>query len=393
MNADTTTTGFGGKIKDLLTEENITPIRGAKKSKRPEPTTEVKLVDLGPYLEGTIVQEMPTIAKVSDDLALFYKGSVNEIHGEPSVGKTNILVAAVIAEVRAGGSVLYIDPEDTAAGFVSKLRSLSCDDPAVIAAVKEGRIAYLHNPDPAELQAAQGWAIKNKRTLVVLDGLAESLAAEGLNEDVAGDVLSFFKRQVRPFAEEAGAAVVVADHVAKAGNGSWSRGSGAKLGRYDGVSYDVVLGQAYSPKVAGWVQLRVAKDRKGGVGPKGKKVAKLSFAPGNGNGTTTTWEPCAVAEQAGDFRPTGIMDKILDHLRTFETASKRDLRATGKGEYVDKAIKILLDEGKISMTVTKTGGHKFSLASNPLADNGPTTPATFDPKDREDESGEDAMGF
>ena len=88
--------------------------------------------------------------------------------------------------------------------------------------------------------------------LVILDGLAEALAAEGLNEDKVAEVLSFFRRRLRPFAE-LGTAVLVSDHVSKSteNRGRWPRGSGAKLGRYDGVSYAAELAMPYSPAQAG----------------------------------------------------------------------------------------------------------------------------------------------
>lgn len=299
-----------------------------KKDEPAEPPKPPRFEDLSGLLDGSIPQEMPTVARVSETRALFYAGSVNEIHGEPSVGKTNILVAAVIPILLAGGKVLILDPEDTARGFISKLRALSCDNPAVLQAVRDGLLHYVHNPEPSEFPALQAWAIENKPALVGLDGLAEALASEGLNEDVAGDVLSFFRRQIRPFAEQAGAAVLIADHVAKAGTtGNWSRGSGAKLGRYDGVSYSVKLGQAYSPTVAGHVKLTVAKDRKGGVGPKNAHVATLFFSPAD-NGTETRWEdvaPVAVETGKPEFRPTEAMNRIIATLAVNGAMSANEL--------------------------------------------------------------------
>ena len=334
-----------------------------KKSEKEETKekVELKFADLLGLLDGTIVQEVPTVAPVAPGRSLFYRGAVNEIHGEPSVGKTNILAAAVIADLLAGGLDLVMDPEDTAAGFIAKIRSLCCDDPAVLQAIRDGRLKYLHNPEPAEIQAAQEWAVENKPTLVALDGLAEALAAEGLNEDVAGDVLKFFRTQIRPFAEEAGAAVLVADHVAKAKDGgAWSRGSGAKLGRYDGVSYEVKLGQAYSPTVAGYVKLVVSKDRKGGVGPKGKHICNLHFSP-DGVGTETRWENVAKAQEpqesnsGGAECTRGIENEILRSLFVFRNQTKADLEKSLRGRSDAKRAAILALHGRGMVTVTRVG--------------------------------------
>lgn len=341
--------------------------RKADKAEEAEPK-ELVFADLTGWLDGKIVQEMPTAAKVSETRCLFYRAAVNEIHGEPSVGKTNILCAAIIAEVLAGGSVLVLDPEDTAQGFVSKLRALCCDDPKVISAIREGRVNYVHNPEPDDFAPAQEWAAENKQTMVILDGLAEALAAEGLNEDVPGDVLSFFRRQIRPFAEKAGAAVVIADHVAKAkDSGAWSRGSGAKLGRYDGVSYDVRLGSAYSPTVHGYVKMIVAKDRKGGVGPKGAHVADLHFSPADG-GTKTEWVDIAhkPAAEVSRERSAEVESRIIEHLELHGACSKSDLRRLGgNGQTIDRALDSLLRQHRV--TVDQSGrAHRYALAGGKL---------------------------
>lgn len=309
--------------------------------------------DLGPFLDGTAEQVLPTVAKVWERRYLFYPEAVNEIHGEPATGKTNALLNAAGLELAHGGRVLYIDPEDTPRRMVARARSLglSCEAMRV-------RFHYLHNPAFEEYARAHQWSVENRPTLVVIDGLAEALAAEGKDENSPTDVLGFFRERVRPFAE-AGAAVVIADHVTKGaeGRGRWPRGSGAKLGRYDGVSYEILMGEPYTPDKPGFVKLRVSKDRPGGVGAQGVIVAELHFEPGQG-GTTATWrEP----EAKGEFRPTAIMDKIVTHLRAYHVATTTDLRTLGKAAYVDLAIRLLLKEGTI--TLTKEGRkHCYRLA-------------------------------
>ncbi len=125
----------------------------------------------------------------------------------------------------------------------------------------------------------------------MLYGMAECMAAAGLNEDKAEEVLNFIKQLVRPFAEKAGAAVLISDHVTKSweDRGLWSRGSGAKMGRYDGVSYALTLVDAYAPGQAGSVLLTVAKDRNGGVGVKGRPVAQIYFMPAADNRTLVSF--------------------------------------------------------------------------------------------------------
>jgi len=306
---------------------------------------EPPFVDLRPYLDGDHEPEKPAIGEIWPGQFLFYRGRLNELHGEPATGKTNVLIAACNAVIRAGGSVLYLDPEDTPRGFASRCISLggNRDDIAT-------RCHYLHNPTPDEILAAQLWAGDHAPALVALDGLAESLAAEGLDENTPGDILKFFRERLRPFAE-AGSAVVIADHVTKSteGRGRWARGSGAKLGRYDGLVLGVELGKAYTPEEPGFLRLRIAKDRNGGAGAAGDVLAEVHFTPG----LETTAVEFRPPQPKADFRPTAIMEKIIKHLEIYDTATKTELRKMGNHEWADKAIDTLVIEGAI--TVTRQG--------------------------------------
>ena len=314
-------------------------------------------IDLKPFIENGCEPEVPTIADVGLANCLLYAGRMNEIHGEPGTGKSNLAIATSIAVMKAGGSVLYIDPEDTPAGFTRRSLQFGAAPDDLI-----HRCHYLHNPAPEDIAAAQRWAAANRPTLVVLDGLAESMASEGLVEDKAGDVLQFFRERLRPFAEKAGAAVLVSDHVSKSSEerGRWARGSGAKLGRYDGVSYNIGLIEAYAPGHAGAVKLTVAKDRNGGVGRVGQTVAEVHFTPESDNRTLVSFR--MPEGQAGPFRPTAIMKKIVTYLQEHNEATARDLRTLGKSQAVDLACQLLQEEGTI--VLTKNGKrHVFTLRS------------------------------
>ncbi len=313
-------------------------------------------IDLRPFIENGCQPERPGIADVGLGACMLYAGRLNEIHGEPGTGKSNVAIAMCIAELNAGHLVLFIDPEDTPAGFTRRALQFGAD-PAQLA----DRCCYLHNPTPEELGVTQRWAKENRPALVVLDGLAESMAAEGLVEDKAPDVLKFFRERLRPFAEQSGAAVLVSDHVAKSSEerGRWARGSGAKLGRYDGVSYNLALIEAYSPQHAGAVRLTIAKDRNGGVGRVGDAVAEVHFAPAENGQTVVSFR---TPEASGTFRPTTIMAKVVAYLQEHKEAGKRELRNLGKSQTVDLAIGILVEEGRILMAQSGRK-HVYSLPS------------------------------
>ena len=81
-------------------------------------------VDISAYLDGDCELVKPTVAEVLPERCLFYAGAINEVHGEPSVGKTNILLAAAGAVLEKGGKVFYLDPEDSPARIIPRALSL-----------------------------------------------------------------------------------------------------------------------------------------------------------------------------------------------------------------------------------------------------------------------------
>ena len=297
-------------------------------------------VDLREILAGKFKPELPSIGSLVDGLYLFYRSRINEVHGAPGDGKSNVGIAISAQVLNDGGTVIFIDPEDTAAAVVRRLISFGASPEAI-----EKRFKYVEDPTPQEILEAIKWAEQNKAHLIWMDGLAEFLSAQSLSENEPADILQFFRRYVQPFANT-GAAVVVSDHVVKSteSRGNWSRGSGAKMGRYDGVSYEVRLGEAYSPCQAGYVKLVVSKDRNGGVGPKGTIAAEVHFRPLGQDVTEVSFQK---PQPKSKFRPTAVMNNIITALTDNPEMGKRDLRKIGSSRYVDQAIELLIEEGRL----------------------------------------------
>jgi len=317
-----------------------------------------KFVDFAPILASGLQREVPTLAQCMPDKFFLYSGRINEIHGEPATGKTNIALSIAIAVLRDGGSVVFIDPEDNPTGIACRYLGLGGNPSDLVS----GHWHYLHNPEGTEFPGLIEWVKANKPALVVHDGVAEGLAAEGYDENSSRDVLAWFRERIRPFAD-AGAGVLISDHVTKNSEtrGRYSRGSGAKLGRYDGVSYEAQVITPYKPGVAGAVRLVVAKDRNGGVGSIKEVVAEIHFTP---NGDTTDVQ-FRRPETSGAFRPTVIIGRILDCLAANPNSGLRDLRKLGKADYVDAAIQILVQEG--TLKVGKVGGkNKYEVINETI---------------------------
>lgn len=311
-----------------------------------DPLAEGLFADIGAILAAGLEPERPTVAEYLNGRALLYSGRINEIHGEPGTGKSNLGAVFSIPVLTAGRPVMYIDPEDSATAATRRLIAFGCPDDAA-------RKSFFHTgcPSSADYPRLVAWAQRHRPALVIVDGLAEVLAAEGLSEDKPDEFLKYCRERLQPFAAT-GAAVLLADHVVKnaESRGRWSRGTGAKMGRYDGVSYSVELGRGYTPEIPGFVRLRVAKDRNGGVGMVNQEIAEIHFTPAGDGCTSVAFREPASGER---FVPTALMEKISKRLEAFPDSSLRDLRTLGKAEYVDTAITELSSTG--CLEVTKVG--------------------------------------
>ena len=301
-----------------------------------------RFTDFKPIVESGFKRETPSVCEAMPGRCLLYPGRLNEFHGESGIGKTNISLAIASRIMEAGGIVLFLDPEDNPQGIAQRFIALGGNPDHLLT-----RFKYVHNPEPADYPGLIEWAKRHKPTAVFLDGMAEALVAEGYNEDKAEDVLPFLRQRIRPFADN-GAAVVIADHVAKnkESRGRNPRGSGGKLGRYDGCAYVVELIKAYSPTTAGAVRLLIAKDRNGGVGHVGERIAELHFTPDEDGKTLVHFT--TPAESGKPFMPTCLMEKISRFVEACELApSKNAIQqgVNGKSDSKRQAIVALVQHG------------------------------------------------
>lgn len=212
---------------------------------------------------------------------LFYGAAVNTLAGEPGLGKSWIAVAASLHVLRRGGSVIVLDYEDSARTWAQRLRSLGAEQEQLM------DLLYFRGagaPAEADLDWLPRLAGAAPDVLVVIDSLAEALAAAGLDENLAGDVTSWHQRIARPLAD-AGATVLLIDHLAKdsSSRGRWARGSGAKLAAITGAAFRLEITEPFSRERSGLGQLVISKDRYGAVGAVGETVANIRFDVAGGS--------------------------------------------------------------------------------------------------------------
>jgi hypothetical protein len=287
---------------------------------------------------GDMALEKPQIAEVMPGKCMLYRGRMNEQHGEPGIGKSNVALLFAMLEMNAGNDVLFIDPEDTLRGLCLRFAALGAD--------RASTLKHLHyiNPKVDFFWKLQLWAGMRKPSLVVVDGLAALISAAGFDEDHAKDFLQFSANYLRPFLWS-DAAVLITDHVTKSkeSRGRHSRGSGAKLGEWDGAVYEIELIKAYTPTEAGGLRMKVCKDRNGGVGKIGDTALEIHFSP-DGQGKTN--HRFALPSK-GEFSPTRCMEAVSIYLENTPNANAQDVRRESgyKAKVADDAVKCLEKDG------------------------------------------------
>jgi len=325
-------------------------------------------VDIRSALAGAV--PMPEVFLRSDGRPTFYRGQVNALVGESEGGKSLIAQAAVVAELEAGGHVVYLDHESDAVSVVSRLVSLGADadtlethlhymtpEGLLTPAEAEGFLAYLENLAPA---------------LVIVDGLTAAMESQGLNLNDNKDAAGIFRTYLNPMCE-CGAAVVVIHHVTKASDGRGTYGLGAVTLKnlIGGAQYGVETSDdsRHAPGRFGTSRLVIHKDRAGGVRMFAAKRAWATFATqSTATGAEdahgrplfrTTWELRVPGEGLEDG-PTGCMEAVSRFIEAAgEPVSQRDVFAADLGAgYGEPTRKWALRELEAGEYITKGKGPK-----------------------------------
>lgn len=365
------------KASELL--ENVAAQNGRRN------VSSLDVADVAALLDADLEPEEPDFLTRSDGRGLFYAGKMHVLQAEPSSGKTWVALLAALEVLGIGGSVVYLDYEDSPTGILGRLLALGAEP----AHVRE-RFAYMRPTGafgPTEKLELGKLLEKMNPDLVVIDGVAEALARDGLSEDRASEVVGWIERLPR-WISRTGAAVVMLDHVAKnkEEQGRWARGSGAKLGAVDGASYQVKVTSSFSRHKAGTMKLVVAKDRPGGVGAIGDVAAVVTIDPkADGARVVVRLDPNTVEiSKADPWKPTVLMEKVsraLEDSKVPLTASSlRSLVHSEKPRLVGEAIARLISEGWI---VEGTGKPKTLRIVTPYRNDAEAPPPPEPPPELE----------
>jgi hypothetical protein len=137
-----------------------------------------RIVDLGPYLDGTYVAPQPeTGATRNDGARLLYPGRWHSVVGLTTAGKSWLALWHAVAEMREGNPVVYLHFEEPAPeGTIARLRQLGCDTETIREHFVWMDCATRWHGGEMEATVA---GMERKPALVILDGINASVTAHG----------------------------------------------------------------------------------------------------------------------------------------------------------------------------------------------------------------------
>jgi len=335
-------------------------------------------VNLGPVLDGDMLDPPPTMLARTDGVCLFYDQSVHTVAGEPESGKTWLVLHAARQELDKGHKVTMIDFEDRADRVVARLLALGATPQQItdqFAYVRPDR--PLDDPGRHHLEPALVG-----RKLVIVDGVTEAMTTHGLDLNSNADSATFQALLPRWIADH-GPAVVLIDHLAKDKDNQarFAIGAQHKLAGIDGAAYLVRKHAEFARGARGIAQIIIAKDRPGHVRENavghGKVIGQFVLdASVDGNVLDAHLSIPDRGTGDGDvFRPTHLMTKVSRYIAANPGASKAAIETAISGKAT--VIRLALEQLTLEEYVTTRKGDRGKIehvSIRPFLDDEDDTP-------------------
>lgn len=292
------------------------------------------------------VPDVPPAQPDLGGLGIAYRGKRHVFSGPQESAKTLAAYVLGLQILRLGGAFCLIDFEMGRWDARNRLRELGANAgelAQIIYYEPEGRM-------PDRIPGDVIDTIGGRDALVLLDAAAGAFAFEELDDNKRMDVEKFGARYVEPF-RKAGIATLVLDHVVKSSEarGNYAIGSERKVGATD-VHLGFTVVHPIKRGASGLYKITTHKDRGGFL----KRGHLCDFKLDSDQEThALTWEfvlPQAVDEEH-PFRPTGLMEKVSRYLEQQYgpvPMSQLEKDIVGKGEWIRKAVSLLVDEGYVN---------------------------------------------
>lgn len=231
----------------------------------PDSWKTIKLWELTDY-----GKDRPTLMPRSDcreddqnaGICFLYPGLMHAFIGANESAKSWILQAETVRIIKSGGTVLWIDFENSALQVVQRFRALGATDSDLM------RIDF-RNPESFPKPDSAWWhgMFKSKYDLIVFDGTTDALNIFNFKANDDTDVAAFYRKVVRKLARATGAALAMIDHQVKdpSNAGRFATGAGYKANGIDGAVYVMTPVDKIGRGLVGKIRVQVGKDKNGWV--------------------------------------------------------------------------------------------------------------------------------
>ncbi len=213
-------------------------------------------VDVWSLITGGIPEPEPLVSP------WLIKGAITAVGSEPGIGKTWLMLHAILAVLRMGLRVLLLDQEAGERQTAARLRDMG------MTADEVGRLHYFPFAVGGGLSLAEtGRAVREMMRregieFIACDSLSKFFGAFRLSENSNDDATLLIGTLFTPLAHEDGRTVLLLDHVVKSpdGGGRYNRGAGSKLADVD-VQYSMDAPAPFGRDTMGRIVLTRQKDR------------------------------------------------------------------------------------------------------------------------------------
>ncbi|MEI6241193.1 MAG: AAA family ATPase [Planctomycetia bacterium] len=305
---------------------------------------------IGGRVSGSIVSREPLDLPVPDVGGMFYADAVHMVYGDGGSGKTYMVLAACLTNIREqGGTVVWFDYESGNNRMTQRCELLGFTE------ADDARFHYYdltrQSPLMPNRTDVRAYVKAHKPTIVVFDAFAGAFVGAGMTDENTKrhEIEAVLDGIFRP-AKADGAASVVLDHKPK--------GSEAKKGypignerKHSGV--DVVI-EVDSP-TEGVTRMKGWKDQvTGAYNRRGKKIAEYVWSSDSRIVRAVDVADAQTADEPRKpFRPTTLMQRVSEALEAAgaEGLSTRKLEAAVSGNQSGKraAIAALVREGYVEV--------------------------------------------
>jgi len=305
---------------------------------------------------------VPCICEVTGGRPLFYDGESHMIYGEGGIGKSWLGYVVCAQVAAAGGIAAILDYESNRRTVRLRMKALG------VTREQASRIAYWKvtgslMPGRLPRVALDEWIAERQPTFLMLDSVAKSMGAAGMNESDPSAYVIWQQQVVEPWTSLRITSLII-DHIGhinedhrRAGRTPAARGASSKKDQVSGASYYFEVDEKWSRQNNGHGLLSRMKDREG-WGRTGDPAAEVVVTVAD-LGAAVRIELVAPTEKADrtPFVPryTWYMEAVCDLLATERdglTASKvgAHFRDAGKSAgYADVALKTLVREGHVEV--------------------------------------------